>query len=367
MATPRCWPSVSRSWISFRRGLRPAEIDVVHAQALLVVEDAERRRRGEAFAHAGAQAHAGRRVGRIEGDRAGRLEDLAAQTVGAIHLALAGDELVGQAIVRHQVELFRLRHVQPHGAGIRTQRRLDAVEKALAQGFQRCRLAEEGGHVVEDAELAVALGQAVRLGLDALFQRAIDAFQMFGHVVEAGGQAAQLVVAGDRQAHRQVVAGHALDTGMQRPDRANDQAVEIANEQAGADNGQYHQGHLHAAQQVGVVGVAALHGQHQFVDAVNEGFELLVEAIGRQLAFGADARQIGRHQRAHLGLPGLADFGQAILHLVVAGRRQRPCRVAQLQVAQHLVELFQFAVQHRANGRLLGPDSRPRAIRWPMR
>ncbi len=161
-----------------------------------------------------------------------------------------------------------MRHVQPHGAGIRPQRRLDAVEKALAQGFQRCRLAEEGGHVVEDTELAVALGQAVRLGLDALFQRAIDTSQMFGHVVEAGGQAAQLVVAGHRQADRQVVAGHALDTGMQRPDRADDQAVEIERMSKPVPiMASTTRATCTLRQQVGVVGVAALHGQHQLVDA----------------------------------------------------------------------------------------------------
>ncbi len=53
-------------------------------------------------------------------------------------------------------------------------------------------------------------------------------------------------------------------------------------------------------------------------------------------------------------LPGLADFGQAILHLVVAGWRQRPQRVAQLQVAQHLVEVFQFVFEYRATARLPG-------------
>jgi hypothetical protein len=112
-------------------------------------------------------------LSRAEGDRHAGLDDVAAQAVAAIHLAFADDELVGQALVRHQVELFGIGRIQAHGAGIGTQRRRMRLEIALAQGFQRRRLAEKGRDVVEDAQFAVALGQAVRVSASTRSSRVL--------------------------------------------------------------------------------------------------------------------------------------------------------------------------------------------------
>ncbi|MPM96909.1 hypothetical protein SDC9_144075 [bioreactor metagenome] len=179
------------------------------------------------------------------------------------------------------------------------------------------------------------------------------------HLVEAAGERTQLIVAGNRHTDSQVVAGHALHAGMQNTYRPNDQAVEITDQQDSTEDGKQHQCSLDAAQQIGVVGVASLHGEHQLVDATDETVELLVETVGNPLPLRMVARQIADDQGANGNLPDLADLGQSRLNLAVSRLRQGAGRIALLQIAQHFLETFQFIAECAADLHLLRFELQP--------
>ena len=294
------------------------EIQVINAQPVLAVHDAESGGGGESLADTTPQLHARWWIHRVEHRWIAVLDDIAAETFAAVQLPLALEKILGQAFMRHQIELVRVRHVQPHRPGIGAKRPFHPLEKALAQRLQWHRLAKEGGDFVEQCQFVIALLQTARFGSNALLKGAVNPLQLLAHLVEAARQPAQFIVSFHRQAIRQFSAGHTPQAFVQACHRPDHQLEEKADEDDGADHRHQYQQALHRPQQRRVAGVAAFHRQHQIVDAADKRLQRRIVARQQVLALAGLGLQVGKDQRPHLLGPGRSDRIQATAYLRVA-------------------------------------------------
>ena len=102
-------------------------------------------------------------------------------------------QLLRQAVVRqHQVALVRL--VAPaHGGGVGLGDAPDVPRESLGQGLQRGRLGDEGADLVQVGQAPALELQAQRLLAHLVLQPPVERLQRLRHVVEAGGEFAELV------------------------------------------------------------------------------------------------------------------------------------------------------------------------------
>ena len=137
---------------------------------------------------------------------------------------------------------------------------------------------------------------------------------------------------------------------MQFADRTNHQRQEETNQDRRAERCQQYQRGLHGTQQIGIDGVTALHRQHQVIDPPDKALQFPVESLQGGFTLVDRLLQKTGHQRPHGVAPSLLDGEQSMLDIAIARRGQRPRRVAMAQIAQHMIEAFEFSRDALAEG-----------------
>jgi hypothetical protein len=82
---------------------------------------------------------------------------------------------------------------------------------------------------------------------------------------------------------------------MQDTHRPDHEKAEKTNQHDGADDGQQNQRDLHRTQDVGVIGIAALHDEHQLINPTDKRVQFTVEAVEHGGALGRITDQISPH------------------------------------------------------------------------
>ena len=316
-------------------GLRHLDLRVEEqinfAHQPLVQADRHRHHRFEAGLRAVAHAcglHGADRDHARARRRAGR----AAMAVAGHEAMLGVDHGRWQTVrSQHQVAAVGLiRPAQRHTVGTG-----DARDVAREPGGQLVESDSPGDQVadlVEAFQPLVLFLELRGLFLDAAFEVAVHRLQLSGHVVEAGGQGAELVGGRALDARSQVTALNPVDRLLEQTHGLEHEQVAGVEQHRRTHHGQRHERDLQQVHQRRPASQVRFDASDEAVDVGDEGLGVSAQgdrAIGRRRS-GNPAAKAG---------PVVLDGGETLAHRVIPRHEQRALRIAVAQQRQAAFEL----------------------------